>query len=304
VQHAATRRRPTVAFTNLDKIFWPEDGYTKGDLVAYYRRVGPLLLPYLRDRPLVLTRYPDGITGQHFYQQDAPEWVPDWVHRVRLYSKEGGREIDYFVCNDLATLLYIANLGCIPLHVWASRMQHPDRPDWMVLDLDPGDAPFSTVVAVARGLHTLLRGAGLRTFVKTSGSAGLHLLVPLGARYRHVEVKQFAELVARVGADTMADIATVERRPARRRGRVYIDYVQNGHGKTIVAPYAVRALPGATVSAPLRWRQVGPRLTIAAWTIRTLPARIRTGRDDPLRPVLRGGCDLEAALRRLERRLS
>jgi bifunctional non-homologous end joining protein LigD len=304
VRGASACAAPPIAFTNLEKVFWPDDGYTKGDLVGYYRTIAPLLLPYLRDRPVVLTRYPDGIAGQHFYQQDAPEWVPDWVYRVRLYSKEGGREINYFVCNDLATLLYIANLGAIPLHVWASRVEHPERPDWMVLDLDPGEAPFTSVVAVACGLHTLLRGAGLRTFVKTSGSAGLHLLVPLAARYRHAEVKQFAELVARVGAESMPELATVERRPARRETRVYIDYVQNGHGKTVVAPYAVRALRGAPVSAPLRWSQVGPRLAIADWTIRTLPARIRRSRDDPLRRVLGAGCDLEAALRRLERRLA
>jgi bifunctional non-homologous end joining protein LigD len=229
--------------------------------------------------------------------------VPDGIHRVRLYAKEGEREIDYFICNDLPTLLYIANMACIPIHVWSSRVQHPDRPDWMVLDLDPGTAPFRAVVAVARGLHRLLHAIGLRTFVKTSGASGLHLLVPLGARYSHGDVKQFAELVARIVAGQMHDLATVERRPAERGAKVYIDYLQNGHGKTIAAPYAVRARPGAPVSAPLRWAQVSPRLRPGAWTIRTLPARIASGRDDPLRPILRTASDLAAALRRLERRV-
>jgi bifunctional non-homologous end joining protein LigD len=297
----STRDDASPALSNLKKVFWPDAGYTKGDLVAYYRHIAPRLLPYLRDRPLVLTRYPDGITGQHFYQQDAPTWVPDWVRRARLYVKEGGREIDYFICNDVETLVYIANLGTIPLHVWSSRVTSPDRPDWLILDLDPGEAPFSSVITVARGLRTLLRALGLRVYVKTSGSTGLHLLVPLAARYRHVEVRQFAELVARVAAERHADVATVERRPARRRGKLYIDYGQNGYGRTIVAPYAVRALPGAPVSAPLRWAEVGAGLSIPALNIRTLPRQLRGAH--PFRAVLGPGCDLEAAVARLEGRL-
>jgi bifunctional non-homologous end joining protein LigD len=297
-------RPPPVAavpLTNVDKVFFPDAGYTKGDVIDYYRRVAPLLLPYLRDRPLTLTRYPDGIEGKYFYQRDAPEWVPGWVRRVRLYSKEGEREIEHFVCDSVQALVYLANLGCIPLHVWNARLGALDRPDWLVLDLDPGEASFAAVVTVAHGLHRLLRTIGLRAFPKTSGATGLHLLLPLGARYPHSDVKRFAEIVARVAAERLRDIATVERRPARRDGKVYIDYGQNGYGRTIAAPYAVRARPGAPVSAPLRWAQVRAGLDPARFTIKTLPERIRRAAEDPLRGVLGPGCDLGTALARLER---
>jgi bifunctional non-homologous end joining protein LigD len=248
-----------------------------------------------------LTRYPDGIEGKYFYQQDAPDWVPGWIRRVRLYSKEGEREIEHFVCDSVQALVYLANLGCIPLHVWNARLGALDRPDWLILDLDPGDASFADVVAVAHGLRRLLQTIGLRVFPKTSGATGLHLLLPLGARYPHGDVKRFAELVARVAAERLPDIATVERRPSRRDGKVYIDFGQNGYGKTIAAPYAVRARPGAPVSAPLRWTQVRAGLDPARFTIKTLPERIRRVTEDPLRAVLGPGCDLGTALARLER---
>jgi bifunctional non-homologous end joining protein LigD len=302
--HGRLERPPPVAaiaLSNVDKVFFPDAGYTKGDVIDYYRRIAPLLLPYLRDRPLTLTRYPDGIEGKYFYQQDAPDWVPGWVRRVRLYSKEGQREIEHFVCDSVQALVYLANLGCIPLHVWNARLGALDRPDWLVLDLDPGEASFAAVVAVAHGLRRLLRTIGLRAFPKTSGATGLHLLLPLGARYPHSDVKRFAEVVARVAAERLADIATVERRPARREGKVYIDYGQNGYGRTIAAPYAVRARTGAPVSAPLRWTQVRAGLDPARFTIKTLPERIRRAADDPLRAVLGPGCDLGTALARLER---
>jgi len=294
-----------VPLSNLDKVFWPDAGYTKGDLVAYYQRIAPYVLPFLRDRPLTLTRYPDGIEGKYFYQQDAPEWVPPWVRRVRLYSKDGAREVDHFVCDDVQSLIYLANLGCIPLHVWSARLGSLDRPDWLVLDLDPGDAPFSDVIAVARDLRQLLTAIGLQAYPKTSGASGLHLLLPLGARYGHADAKRFAELVARIGAERRPDIATVERRPSRREGKVYIDWGQNGHGRTIAAPYAVRARPGAPVSAPLRWPQVRRGLSPAQFTIGTVPGVLRhrggAGGGDPLLAILGPGVDLGRAIERLDR---
>ncbi|MGH7929327.1 MAG: DNA ligase D, partial [Candidatus Binatia bacterium] len=170
--------KKAVSFTNLNKIFWPKEGYTKGDLVDYYRAIAPFLLPYLKDRPLVVTRYPDGIAGKSFFQKDTPEFVPDWVRREKIYSKESDRDIGYIIVNDVESLLYVINMGTIPLHLWSSRIGSLERPDWLVLDLDPKGAPFADVVQVARVLHEILRQLRLESFIKTSGASGLHILLP------------------------------------------------------------------------------------------------------------------------------
>ena len=240
-----------VKFTNLKKIFWPDEGYTKGDLIEYYRTIAPFLLPYLKDRPLVLTRYPDGIAGKSFFQKDAPEFVPSWVRREKIYSKDTHRDIGYIIVNDLETLLYVINMGTIPLHLWSSRIDSLERPDWLVLDLDPKGAPFAHVVKVARALHEILTKLRLESFIKTSGASGLHILLPLGARYTHEQAKNFARLLAILGTESVPDISTIARPIAARGGKVYIDFGQNGYGVTIAAPFAVRPLPGATVSCPL-----------------------------------------------------
>lgn len=288
-----------VKITNPKKVFWPDEGYAKADLIAYYDAVAPVLLPYLRDRPVVLTRYPDGITGKSFFQKDAPEFAPAWVRTERIYSKEAEREIDYFIVNDAETLRYVANLGTIPLHLWSAHLGSLDRPDWLVLDLDPKGAPFTDVVKVAQQFHRILDELGLPNYVKTSGATGLHVLVPLGARYTHEEARTFARLLATLGVQAAPDIATLARPIRSREGKVYIDFGQNGHGRTIVAPFAVRALPGAPASCPLQWKEVTARLDPARFTIKTLPARIeKTG--DPLAPVLTGAIEMAAAIARIE----
>jgi bifunctional non-homologous end joining protein LigD len=293
---------PRVKLTNLKKVFWPAEGFTKGDLLAYYGKVAPLLLPYLEERPLVLTRYPDGITGKSFFQKDAPDFVPGWVRTERIYSKDAQRDIDYFIVNDAETLAYVVNLGTIPLHLWASRLGTLDRPDWLVLDLDPKGAPFTDVVRVAQALHGILDELELPSYVKTSGATGLHILVPLGARYSHDESRNFARLLALLGVEATPEIATIARPLVARGGKVYVDFGQNGHGRTIVAPYSARPLPGATVSCPLRWDEVTPELEPARFTLGTLPGRfIRNA--DPLAPVLRGSIDMAAAIARIERRV-
>jgi bifunctional non-homologous end joining protein LigD len=291
-----------VRITNPGKVFWPAEGYTKGDLVAYYREVAPLLLPYLRDRPLVLTRYPDGIAGKSFFQTDAPASAPSWVRTARVYSADAEREIDYFVVNDAETLAYVVNLGTIPLHVWASRLGAIERPDWLVLDLDPKGARFTDVVAVAQQLHRILDDIGLPSYAKTSGATGLHILVPLGARYTHEDARTFARLLAVLGAQAMPETATVARPIHARGGKVYLDFGQNGHGKTIVAPYSVRPRPGAPASCPLAWTEVDDRLDPSRFTIKTVPERFRR-RPDPLVPVLGPGIDMAAAIARLEERV-
>jgi bifunctional non-homologous end joining protein LigD len=257
-----------------------------------------LLLPYLRDRPVVLTRYPDGIAGKSFFQKDAPAFTPDWVHTERIYSTDTERDIDYFVVNDAEMLRYVVNLGTIPLHMWSSRVGSLDRPDWLVLDLDPKGAPFRDVVTMARTLHRILDDLGLPNYLKTSGATGLHVLVPLGARYTYEEARTFARLVATVAVDAEPAIATVARPIQAREGKVYVDFGQNGHGQTIVAPFAVRPRPGAPASCPLRWSELTGRLDPARFTIRTIPPRFERMRD-PLAPVLSGRGDLAAALDRL-----
>jgi len=288
--------------TNLNKVFWPAEGYTKGDLIAYYEAIAPRLLPYLRDRPLVLTRYPDGIGGKSFFQKDAPDFVPSWVRTERIYSKDAEREIDYFIVNDAETLAYVINLGTIPLHLWSSRLPALDRPDWLILDLDPKGAPFTDVVRVARNLHRILDQLELPSFVKTSGATGLHVLVPLGARYTHEESRTFARLLALLGVEAAPEISTIARPIRARGGKVYIDFGQNGHGRTIVAPYSARPLPGAPVSCPLRWSELTGRLDPGRFTITTAPARFER-LADPLAPVLAGAIDMVAAIARIERQI-
>jgi bifunctional non-homologous end joining protein LigD len=291
---------PTVTITNPEKIFFPDDGLTKADLVGYYETVAPWLLPYLTDRPVVLTRYPDGITGKSFYQKDAPDSVPAWVRRVAIRAQQPARDIRYIVADELPTLRYVVNLGTIPLHLWASRAATLDHPDWLVLDLDPKGAPFADVVKVALALHRLFDRLELPSYVKTSGKTGLHILLPLGARYSYDEARTFARLLAALGVDALPQLATVERSLTDRGGKVYIDWGQNGPGQTIVAPLAVRPLPGAPVSCPLRWSEVTSRLDPRRFTVRTMPARL-SEIGDPMAPVLRESIDLVGALQRVKR---
>jgi bifunctional non-homologous end joining protein LigD len=300
---SAAAPEKTVPFTNLDKVFWPEEGYTKGDLIEYYREIAPRLMPYLVDRPVVLTRYPDGIHGKSFYQKDAPGFVPEWIRTETMWSEGASREIRYFVVEDEAGLAYLANLGTIPLHLWSSRVGSLQYPDWCILDLDPKRAPFSDVIKIARALRALCNEIGLPSFVKTSGSTGLHVLLPLGGRCTHEQSTLLAELLARVVVADLGDIATLVRAVGDRGDRVYVDYMQNGQGKLLVAPYSVRPLPGAPVSAPLRWSEVSSRLDIRQHTIRTMPGRLKRMKEDPLLPILDTEPDLDGAMAALAARL-
>jgi len=295
---AATPER-VVPFTNRDKVFWPEEGYTKGDLIDYHRKIAPWLLPYLQERPLVMTRYPDGITGKSFFQKDAPEWVPGWVRTERLWSEQAQREVGYFVCDDLPSLLYIVNMGTIPLHVWSSRVTDLGRPDWCILDLDPKGASFADVVRVAKTVRDLCAEVEIESFPKTSGASGLHVLIPLGGALTYEQSRSFAELLARVVTERAGDVATVTRQVRAREGKVYVDYLQNGHGRLLVSPFAVRPLAGAPVSMPLRWSEVGGRLDPRRFHIKNAVKRMRRLGVDPLREVLGAGADVPRALARL-----
>jgi len=294
-------RPKAVKVTNRTKLFWPDDGYTKGDLVDYYVAVAPRLLPYLANRPVVLTRYPDGIDGKSFFQKDAPEFVPDWLRLETLWSEGSERDIRYFVLENDAGLAYVANMASIPLHVWSSRVGSLERPDWCILDLDPKGAPFAHVVEVARAIRELCDAVGLPSYPKTSGSTGLHVLIPLGARYTHEQSRGMAELLARWVVRKLPAIATIKRQVQARDGKVYIDYLQNGHGRLLVAPYSARPVRGAMVSMPLRWDQVTSRLDMRRFTIKTAPRLLAKQKTDPLAGVLHEAADLPAALERLAR---
>jgi bifunctional non-homologous end joining protein LigD len=295
--------QPTVAFTNRDKVFWPADGYTKGDLIAYYEGVAEWLLPYLKDRPVVLTRYPDGIDGKSFFQKDAPVYAPKWLRLETMWSEHAEREIRYFVLDDLPSLLYVANMGTIPLHVWSSRVAALERPDWCILDLDPKGAPLTDVIAIARHIHALCEDVGLPNFVKTSGSTGLHVLIPLGARYTYEQSRTLAELLARFTAKSLPEIATIVRSVSDRDGKVYLDYLQNGHGRLLVSPFCVRPLPGAPVSMSLEWPQVNKRLKLGRFNMRTARRWLRE-HGDPLAGVLTQSIDMLAAVDALTQRLA
>jgi bifunctional non-homologous end joining protein LigD len=301
--HPVAPAERQVVFSNLGKIFWPEERYTKGDLIEYYRTISPWLLPYLKDRPVVLTRYPDGIEGKSFYQKDAPVFVPQWIRTQRMWSEQTQREIDYFICDDVESLLYLANLAAIPLHVWASRVPTLDRPDWCVLDLDPKGAPFGHVVQVAKAARALCEEIDLPCFVKTSGSSGLHVLLPLACQCTYEQSRSLGELLARVLVTGLPDIATITRAVSRRGGKVYVDYLQNIAGQLLAAPFSVRPLPGAPVSTPLEWREVTDKLDIRAFTIRTVPERMKKRKTDPMLGVLDGAPDLPRVLERLAERV-
>ena len=291
------------ALSNLGKVFWPREGYTKGDLVEYYRSVGPWLLPYLRDRPVVLTRYPDGIEGKSFFQKDAPEFAQARLRTVSVWSDSSQRAIDYFVCEDVEALVFLANLGTIPLHLWPSRVGALDRPDWCILDLDPKGAPFPHVVTLALAIKRLCDELGLPCFAKTSGASGLHVLLPLGGQCTFEQSRSLGHLIGWTLAREHPRLATIDRPLRDRGGKVYVDYLQNAHGQLLVSPFSVRPLPGAPVSTPLRWSEVRPTLDPARFTIRTLLPRLRRQREDPLRGVLSERPDLLRALATLQGRL-
>ena len=288
-----------ITFSNLKKIYWPAEKYTKGDLIEYYRAMSKWLLPYLVNRPVVLTRFPDGIDGKSFYQKDAPVFAPEWIRTVPIWSEETQREIKFFVCDDEESLLYLANMGSIPIHIWASRAGSLELPDWCVIDLDPKEAPFSEVIRCAQVLHRVCESAGLPNYVKTTGKTGLHILLPLGRQCTYEQSRLLGELLARCVLRELGEVATITRHVTKRGDKVYLDYLQNRHGQTIVAPFSVRPLPGAAVSMPLVWDEVNDALDPKAHTIRTALERMEQLGSDPVLPVLEEKPDLAQVLERL-----
>ena len=290
----------TIAFSNLKKVYWPSDKYTKGDLIDYYRAIWPWMSPYLVNRPLVMTRFPDGIDGKSFYQKDAPEFAPEWIRTFPIWAEDTQRDIRYFVCDDVDALQYVANLGSIPMHIWNSRIGSLELPDWCVIDLDPKEAPFSDVVRTAIAMHALCESIALPNYVKTTGKTGLHILLPLGRQITYAQCRTLGELLARVVLRELGDIATITRHVTKRGDKVYLDYLQNRHGQLIVAPFSVRPLPGASVSMPLLWDEVNQSLDPRAFTIKTAVERMERLGQDPAGQVLHDKPDLALVITKLQ----
>jgi bifunctional non-homologous end joining protein LigD len=288
-----------VAITHRRKIFWPGEGITKGQLCDYYAELAGVILPYLRDRPVVLVRYPDGIEGDHFYQWNVPEHLPSWVRSVRLNRDEDGNPAEVFLLNDRDSLLYVANLGAIPIHMLAARAESLDNCDFLTFDLDVKTSTLADAVALAHSLRHLVEQVGLSAYPKTSGQSGLHVLVPLGPGVSFATARLLVELLGRIIDRQHPSIVTMERRVSERGRRVYLDTGQTGRTRTIVAPYSVRAVPGATVSTPLAWDEVTPSLDPRRYGLSSLPARLGE-RGDPMQPLLEARPQIDQALSELE----
>lgn len=301
-----------VQLSNLDKILWPQNAITKGHLLAYYHAVAPWILPYLRRRPLMLQRFPNGIHEASFFEKNAPPDTPSWLPTFSVVtSDERQKKVRFVICNDEASLLYLVNSAAITLHVWMSRVEHPDAPNFLFIDLDPYErCTLGTLASTAVLFRDALEEVGLTSLVKTTGGSGLHLMVPLEPVYTYETVRAFGELVARRVHDLFSDHTTLERMPSRRPpGTVYLDYVQVGKGKTLIAPFSVRARSKAPVSMPIAWDEVNEmrrsraRDTCAAMTryrMENVPALLRTSGD----PWARGAWKeqrLEKALERAAR---
>ncbi len=290
----------TLKLTNLEKIYWPKEKITKGDLIEFYQKIAPFILPYLKNRPESLNRHPGGITGPSFYQKDVGNLKLKGIKTKKIYSEHNDRNLTYLLCQDKATLVYMANLGCIEINPWSSRIGSLDKPDFMIIDLDPEKISFDKVVETAQMVHKVLDNLKVPNFAKTSGATGMHIYVPMGAKYTYEQVKQFANLVAILVNKKLPKITSIERKVAKRQGKVYLDYLQNNKGQTLAAPYSARPKPGATVSTPLAWSEVKKGLSPSQFTIKNIFTRLNK-KGDLWKPVLGKGIDLKAVLKRIER---
>lgn len=286
--------------THLDKIFWPKEKYTKGDLIQYYTKIYDYIIPYLKDRPESLNRHPNGIKGPNFFQKDVDHQGPEWVQRVPIYSESNKKNINYLLCQDKATLLYMVNLGCIEINPWSSRKDSLQYPDFLVIDLDPEKIGFESVIEAANEVKRIYDKIGIKAYCKTSGATGLHIFAPLEAKYDYDQVKEFARLIVMIVNKKYPKTTSIERMPKKRRGKVYLDFLQNRKGQTLAAPYSVRPREGATVSTPLNWSEVKKRLDPKKFTIATIFSRIKK-HGDLWKPVLGKGNDLSKALVKLEK---
>ena len=288
-----------IKFTNLSKIYWPKEKLTKRDMLNYYYQVAPFILPYLTGRPQSLNRFPNGINGESFYQKDVKGKAPEWLQTFAYHSEADNRDKEFLVATDEASLLYMASLGCIEMNPWSSTIKKPDYPDWCIIDLDPDKNPFDQVIETAKVIYKLLESKGIDSFCKTSGSTGIHIYIPLGAKYTYEESKEFARAIVTMVQKEIPKFTSIERPTAKRKGKIYLDFLQNRPQATLAAPYSVRPKPGATVSMPLHWEELKKGLKMQDFTMRNAVARI-TREGDIFKPVLGKGIDMKKALKSLE----
>lgn len=290
----------SVTISNRKKVYWPDEGFTKGDVIDYYDKVADIILPHLKGRPLSLKRNPNGITDKGFYHKDAGENVPSFVDVFKVKAESNNKIIDYIVCNNKATLLYVANLGCIEINPWNSTTKKPANPTWMVIDIDPSDKnTFSEVVDTALATKMILDKAGVKSYCKTSGSSGLHVYTPLRNKYDYDIVRNFANIIASLVQEQLPDTTTLERSLSKRGPKIYIDWLQNRTGQTLASVYSLRPVPGASVSTPLEWKEVNHKLSPKQFTIKNIFARIKK-KGDLFLPVLNELNSIETALKKLK----
>jgi bifunctional non-homologous end joining protein LigD len=267
-------------------------------MLDYYIKMSDIILPYLVDRPQSLHRHPNGIHGESFYQKDH-EHLPNWIETHAIHSKSSEKDINYLLCQNQASLLYMNNLGCIELHPWHSTIYQLDHPDYAIIDLDPSDEnTFEQVIETALVAKSILKKAGIEGFCKTSGASGLHIYIPMGGKYSYEEARDFTKLLCYFIQEKLPKLTTMERSIKKRGPKIYLDYLQNRQGQTIVAPYSVRPQKHATVSMPLRWSEVKPGLKITDYTIKTVP-KIVAKRKDPFKAIMGKAIDMEKAIERL-----
>ncbi len=280
-------------FTNLTKIYWPKENITKRDLINYYYQVAPYILTYLKDRPQSMNRHPDGINGQSFFFKDVTGKAPDWIDTYLYHSEADGRDRKYLIAKDEASLLYMASLGCIEMNPWSSKANTPNNPDWCIIDLDPATkTKFEQVIEAANVTKDILAAMGVTCYPKTSGSTGIHIYIPMGAKYNYEQSKEFARIIAKLVVAQLPKYTSIERTVKDRSGKMYIDFLQNRAQATIAAPYSLRPKPGATVSMPLHWEEVKKGLKMSDFTIYNAIERIQSV-GDIFKPVLGKGINLE-----------
>jgi bifunctional non-homologous end joining protein LigD len=288
-----------IKFTNLSKIYWPDEKITKRDMLNYYYRVANYILPYLKDRPMSLNRFPNGISGPGFYQKDIKGKAPEWITKTFPYTTSDGEDKEYLVGADEAVLLWMASLGCIEMNPWFSRIQSPDNPDYCVIDLDPDKNTFDQVIEAALETKKVLDAVDVPSYCKTSGSTGMHIYIPLGAKYSYDQSQMFARIIVNIVHNVLPKFTSVERMIAKRKGKMYLDFLQNRPGATIAGPYSLRPKKGATVSMPLHWEEVKKGLTMQHFTIFNAAERLKT-EGDPFKGVLKKGIDLEKTIKKAE----
>lgn len=286
-------------FTNLDKLFWPKEKITKRDLINFYYQVAPYILPYLKNRPESLNRFPDGYAGKSFYQKDVTGKVPDWVEKFPYRSADEDVDKNFMIANDEAALLLMVNLGSIEINPWSSTIQKPDHPTWCIIDLDPDKNDFNYVIQAARVAYDILTAAKIDCYCKTSGSTGLHIYIPLNAKYDYEQSKEFARLIVTMMNREIPDFTSIERLTSKRKGKIYLDFLQNRPQATLASPYSVRPKPGAPVSMPLHWEEVKKGMKITDYHIRNVLPMLKE-RGDLFKPVLGKGIDMKASIKNLE----